>query len=237
MVSEFCNILESFGFMQNINGATHVHGHTLDLILSNGVAVEDVNIEDVSFSDHSPIVFNVHAENSAVMGKHLGYYSRCINSSVPPRFSEIYHANAVEGSILNAVESSIGPDKLTSLLYTNCSNILDVIAPFKLKSPRQKSYYWLDDNARSLRRACRQAERKWKQDSLTVSCEFFKECLFNFQKVAKSARSKYFSDLINTHSHRPKILFSTINSIINPGCQFHVGPSTERCEFFTVFFR
>lgn len=60
--------------------------------------------------------------------------------------------------------------------------------------------------------------------------------MFNFQKAAKSARSKYFSDLINTHSHRPRILFSTINSIINPGCQFHVEPSTERCECFLQIF-
>ncbi len=66
LVGEFCNILESFGFMQHINGATHVHGHSLDLILSNGVTVENVNVEGVSFSDHSPIVLNVHVENSAV---------------------------------------------------------------------------------------------------------------------------------------------------------------------------
>ncbi len=69
-----------------------------------------------------------------------------------------------------------------------------------------------------------------------MSYEFFKECLVGFQNAAKSSRSKYFSDLITTHSHRPRILFSTINSLINPGCQFHAEPSTELCENVLKFF-
>lgn len=60
LVAEFCNILESFGFMQNITGPMHVHGHTLDLILSYRTAVYNVNLEDVSFSDHNLIIFNAH---------------------------------------------------------------------------------------------------------------------------------------------------------------------------------
>ncbi len=87
---------------------------TLWPYIVNGVTVENVNVEDVPFSDHSPIVFNVHVENSAVVKNHPGHYSRCINSSTPSQFSEIYRANAVDGSILNSVESSIGPDELTS---------------------------------------------------------------------------------------------------------------------------
>lgn len=54
--------------------------------------------------------------------------------------------------------------------------------------------------------------------------------------AAKLASSKYLSDSITLHSHRPRILFSTINSIINPDCQFHVEPSTELCEILLLFF-
>ncbi len=48
-----------------------------------------------------------------------------------------------------------------------------------------------------------------------MSLEIFKECLVKFQSAEKSARSKYFSDLISAHCHRPKILSSTINLVIN----------------------
>ncbi len=50
-----------------------------------------------------------------------------------------------------------------------------------------------------------------KKDHLTVSFEIFRESLVNFQKAAKIATYKYFSGIINKHSHTPNILFSTIN--------------------------
>lgn len=127
-VAEFCNVLDSFGLTQHINQETHVLGHTLDLILSYGTCIDNVNIENASNSDHKPIVFNVPAESSAVLTTPIGYYSRFINSLTASQFSECYLANAVESSILNAAESSSGPDDLITLFYTFCSNILDAIA-------------------------------------------------------------------------------------------------------------
>lgn len=185
--------------------------------MSHGSSVVDVVIDDASFSDHKPILFKVPAVISATVNKPADYYSRFINSLTVSQFNDDYLANAVEKSILHAEKASYGPDVLISLFYTVCSNILDSIAPFKVKQPKIKSYYWLDDNARSLRQACRKAERRWKHDHFTVSLEIFKDFLVKFQSAAKSARSKYFSDLITTHCHRPRDLFSTINSVINLG--------------------
>jgi len=236
LVAEFSNILNSFGFSKHINQATHVLGHTLDRIMSYGSSVVDVFIDDASFSDHKPIVFKVPDVSSATVNKPVGFYSGFINSLTVSQFSEHYLANAVEESILHSAKTSYGPNDLISLFYTDCNNILDSIAPFKLKQPKIKSYYWLDDNARSLRQVCRKAERRWKHDRLTVSLEIFKECLVKFQSAAKSARSKYFSDLISAHCHRPKILFSTINSVINPISQYSRELSAGLCDNFLTFF-
>ncbi len=75
-----------------------------------------------------------------------------------------------------------------------------------------------------------------KKDHLTVSFEIFRESLVNFQKAAKIAKAKYYSDIINKHSHTPKILFSTINSIINPRISYGVEQSTVICERFLRLF-
>ena len=50
------------------------------------------------------------------------------------------------------------------------------------------------------------------------------------------ARIRYLSDLINTHTNRPKILFATFNSVINPSCHYKVAPSGEICDKFLCFF-
>lgn len=127
LVSEFCNVLDSFGFTQYMNQPTHVRGHTLDLIMSYGIPV-DVFIEDASFSDHKPIIFTIPVVSSALVKKHAGSFSRFINSRTASQFSEKYLANTIELSILNA-ESFYGPDNILSLFYAACSDILDSFAP------------------------------------------------------------------------------------------------------------
>ncbi len=40
MVAEFMHVMDSFGFTQHIKNATHVLGHTLDLIMSYGFSID-----------------------------------------------------------------------------------------------------------------------------------------------------------------------------------------------------
>lgn len=189
----------------------------------------------------NPLFFRVPAVSSATVNKPDGFYSHLINSLTFSQFSEDYLANAVKISILYIAKMS---DDLISLFYTVCCNILDLIDPFKLKQPKIKSYYFLDDNAHSLRQACRKAERRWKHDRLTGSFEIFKECLVKFQSAAMSARSKYLSDLITAHHHSSRILFPTINSVKftqflefkRKDSQFSREPSPELCENFFLKF-
>ncbi len=75
-----------------------------------------------------------------------------------------------------------------------------------------------------------------EKDHLSVSLEIFKNCLANFQTVAKRARAEYFSEIISKLSYRPKILFSTINSVLSPGRSHDVEASTDICEKFLKFF-
>ena len=112
-------------------------------------------------------------------------------------------------------------DELLSILNSSCSANLDTTAPLQLKRPKHISQPWLDDTTRSLRQACRTAERKWKKDHLTVSFQIFKNSLATFQTA---------------HVHRPKILFSTSNSIINPQAPSQVEPSTDICTTFMKCF-
>jgi len=232
LVKDFCHVMDSFGLVQHINQPTHILGHTLDLILSHGFSVVNVHIEEASFSDHKPIVFNVNLPNPLSVAKTPGRFSRFINSLTASHFSECFLSNDVASLISTVNELPGSIDDLVSLFNTSCSNILDSIAPLKLRHPKPKSQPWLDDTTRSLRQACRRAERKWNKDKLTVSLDIFRNSLAAFQTAAKKARAKHFSDIINKHSHRPKILFSTINSIINPQVSPEVETSTGICETF-----
>ncbi len=143
-----------------------------------------------------------------------GYYIRPFNSDVPVRFSEAFSTQFA----ISCKSSSFDMDLevLTSYFNSTCVNILDLIAPLKLKCPKTRNQPWLNGESRVLRQKCRQAERKWKQDKLQVSYEILRDCLRTYQKFVKTARSTYFSNLINSNAGRPKVLFSTINKVLNP---------------------
>lgn len=151
MVTEYCNTLDCFGFIQNVNQATHILGHTLDHIMSYGILVDAVQVENASFSDHIPIVLNVSLGSSAVFNNPIGSYLHFITPLTVLQFSESFTDIAAETAILSAAEFSCGTDQLISLFYTFCFNILDSNAPLKFKCTKRNTNYWLDDNAHSLR--------------------------------------------------------------------------------------
>lgn len=59
IASEFLSITESFNFTQHVTGPTPNKGHTFDLVLSHGLNTSNICIEDVFFSDHKCILFDL----------------------------------------------------------------------------------------------------------------------------------------------------------------------------------
>lgn len=55
----FYNLIDSLSSQQMVNGSIHSNGHTLDLILSLGLPVRDITIDDFVLADHHPILFTV----------------------------------------------------------------------------------------------------------------------------------------------------------------------------------
>lgn len=90
-------------------------------------------------------------------------------------------------------------DEYLCSFNTTCLNILNPIAPMKAKWLRKKPEPWLYDSIRSLRQTCRRYEHKWLKDRLQVSYKLMRDSLSVFQKVVKSAKFKYLSEIINSN--------------------------------------
>jgi len=60
--------------------------------------------------------------------------------------------------------------------------------------------------------------------------------LSKYQKTVRSEKSKYLSNVIGNNSHKPAVLFSTINAILNTPQATCLEPSVELCEHFLHFF-
>jgi hypothetical protein len=57
--------MDSVGFVQHVSGPTHCHSHALDLVLSRGINIVDLNVfpHNPGLSDHYFIMFAVETNN------------------------------------------------------------------------------------------------------------------------------------------------------------------------------
>ncbi len=162
----------------------------------------------------------------------LARLTRSLTQHSSEEFSVAYR------DVCNSLESestllNLDADAHFNLFNSTCADIMNSIAPLKYKNHKPVPVPWHTETTRTLSRTCRQAERKWKKDRLQVSYEILRNSYNMFQKAAKC---KYLSELITNNCHKPQVLFSTINSVLNPSVYPILEPSTYLCNNFGKFF-
>ena len=63
-----------------------------------------------------------------------------------------------------------------------------------------------------------------------------RDCLTDYQKAVHEAKSQYLSNIISSSSHCPKVLFDTINAVVNPCTSAVTDVSIATCENFPHHF-
>ncbi len=95
------------------------------------------------------------------------------------------------------------------------SSTLDTVAPLRLRKIKEKSPTpWYNEHTRAPKRAARKMERSWRKTKLEVFCMAWRESTLSYRKALKTARSDYFSSLLEENKHNPKYLFNTVAKFI-----------------------
>ncbi len=91
------------------------------------------------------------------------------------------------------------------------SSTLDRVAPLhlrKIKEKRQSPSY--NEHTCALKRAARKMERSWRKTKLEVFRMAWRESTLSYRKALKTARSDYFSSLLEENKPNPSYLFNTV---------------------------
>ncbi len=188
---------------------THCRNHTLDLILSHGIYVNGVEVLQQSddISDHSLVLCKLHiakAVNSTPSHK----YCTTITSTTKDCFVSNIPDLSKFRSISNRAEKL---DDVTETMDSLFSSTLDTVAPLRLRKIKENSPTpWYNEHTRALKRAARKMERSWRKTNLEVFCMAWRESTLSYRKALKTARSEYFSSLLEENKHNPRYLFNTV---------------------------
>lgn len=128
--------------------------------------------------------------------------------------------------------SYVHTDNFLNFSNNICTTILNSVVSLSSYLPKLQYQPWLNQPTW----AFRQQFRKTKGSGKKTNCK----CLMKFydilyQEAVKALRNKHFSNLISSHSCRLRILFSTINSVLNPTTSILPSMSTTLCHSFLKF--
>ncbi|KAL6458614.1 hypothetical protein MHYP_G00320860 [Metynnis hypsauchen] len=208
----FTSILDSVGIVQNVAGPTHYCNHTLDLVLTLGVSIDNLDIlsQTSAISDHYLISFKLHVSHNICTSPSYSM-KRSITSFTAEQFTD----NLPDLS--NIVYSPADPvelDKLTDCLENTFRSTLECVAPLKYKKDRQKKLApWYNDQTRTLKQLVRNLERKWRSTKLEVFYSAWKDSLVEYRRELNKARSAYLASQIEINKNNPRALFSVISKL------------------------
>lgn len=142
--------------------------HTVDVVISHGFIVDDVNLVDFAINDHNAVFSQVPPSPEPKPVTLIYFCPR--NSLSVPIFSQAFSAT---NTFYNSSELNPSVDELVGVFNSYCTvlscTILDSIVWVRSKKLKCSSVLWLNEEVRILKRQCRKAERKWKKDKLSAS--------------------------------------------------------------------
>ena len=102
--SDFIKLLDSFDLTQHVKLPSHDKGHTLDIVLSHGFCVDDVNLDDFAVTDPNAVLFQVPSLSAEPKSTTLIHSRPLIHSlflaSVTPSLPQTHFLTAVNNMAL-----------------------------------------------------------------------------------------------------------------------------------------
>ena len=229
----FLQLLHSLDFVQHVTGPTHNQGHTLDLVISKGLNISmDRIIAKPDLSDHYLLCFNMTVSDLEKNNREYTIKKRFFGSSAAEEFASLL-ACAPRLPDIPSVNDMVQRFNL------KLESALDIVAPMKTKKKyNSKVTPWINDHIRSLKKQCRRAERAWRKNKLTIHLQIFKSSTATYNKTMRLARQAYFSGIINENKNNARVLFSTIERLLNPPQSYKqsLPASKAKCNEFASFF-
>lgn len=240
--NSFKALLDSTGFTQNVNAPTHTHKHTLDLVLTFGIEISDLEVlpQNPVLSDHSLITFQLLIKDF-VPPKDKLQMKRFLSEKAVLKFTDLIRPKFNTLSSNRDQNSSLtGPDCdrfVDSVMHSLRSN-LDVVAPLKQKVVKSDRVApWYNADSRAFKQKTRMLERKWRKTDSEQALRDWRSSLLQYKQVLRTAKKTYYSNLIEVNKNNPRFLFSTVAKLTNN--RSFVEPSIPpglSCHDFIHFF-
>ena len=207
----FLNLLDTYHLSQHIHFPTHIHGHTLDLLITRSESNITSNISefDPCISDHHAITFNLNVPSH----RRPSQTTKLVRS-----FKSINITN-FSNDILSSDLHTVTPTSLNSyvdLFSSTLSNILNKHAPLKsitISNRPQKPFITPEiKNEKGLRS---RLESIWRANKTSFNHSIYKTQARKVAKLITDSKKLYFQKFVSQNQNNPKKLWAGLDSLLS----------------------
>ena len=202
------DLLETHGFVQHVQGATHERGNTLDLVITSGTShVIATTVELETFlTDHRVIECELRQPKPERMTRRVQYrkYSAIDGSRLTADLA---------AADLNVPEQN--PEVILTRYDACIRSIVNAHAPVISRTMTARPMTpWHTSELSEEKRALRRAERNWRQTGLTVHRQIYTSLRNTFRKSLMTARSHYYRTELTSAGGNIRRVYQIANTLL-----------------------
>ena len=206
---QFLEVLSSFDLQQHVKFPTHIHGHSLDLLISSASCSFSSVFQSDRISDHFTIIAEMIFDVP----------SRADQKTVTFRSLKNIDLDAFRNDIKNSslyLNPADNAGDLAVQYNTELLRILDHHAPLKTKrvSCRPENP-WMSPEILQAKLHRRYLERTWRRNPTHLNRSRLTKQTHLCNRLMSKAKSAYYSDIIKENSKDQRSLWKAFNKILH----------------------
>ena len=232
---KFLRMLNGFNLEQHVSEATHKNGNTLDLLItrSGDNFISDVRtmpgLINPKLFDHYAIRSQVKLKKPSFEQKEIIYRKlRAVNIEALQ--------TDIKSSTLLSDYSDMDLTPLVENFEITLTNVLDTHAPIKKRTITFRPYApWYNDSIDVEKRKRRKLERRWRKSNLSTDKQLYITQCGIVNDMISDAKSIYYSSIIAENKGNQKVLFKTIDQLLQRKQEPRFPTSTSSEQLFNEF--
>ena len=199
--------LSGFDLVQNVQDPTNKFGHTVDVVISSStLPVTNLEVHDVSLSDHYLVSYQFSCSAQLSEFKHITYRN----------------LNGIDKNLFyNEITTALGEIQFdgtfsdTVLSYNNIlTDLLNRHAPRKTRLIKTVDRApWFNQEYAELRRDRRRAEKQYRRSKLEVDRQIFVNLRKKTTNAAFSMKKQFIKSNIRDNKNNSKELYKKVNKL------------------------
>ena len=223
---EFNNLLAGYGLQQQVVGATHDVGGTLDVVCTRSdLPAPTVDILDVGLSDHRLLRWTSHLYRPPPV------YTSTSRRSWRSFDADVFLADLQSSPLCDERQwQGLDGDALAELYDKTISELLDHQVPVQLITCRRRpTSTWFDDDCRKAKRALRASEKAARRAGPLSNIDLPAVRAWRVQRrqyfeLLRKKRSAFWSTRVDAEQSQPGRLWRSFDELLGRG---RVPPSTD----------